>query len=73
MERRTDLVSLLDLEDGGPRSFEDIQTNPTQLVDVRVVYFGREEDFRWSHGVVVGEEQFELEETALVGSVFGTL
>jgi hypothetical protein len=44
-------------------TFEDIETDAAQLINVRMVNLREESDLRWSHGVVVREEEFELEDT----------
>lgn len=43
------------------RTFQHIEANATQLVNVGVENFGQEADLGWNHGVVVGEKEFELE------------
>ena len=40
-------------------TLQDIQAYSAQSVNVGVVDLGQESYFRWSHGVVVGEEQLE--------------
>lgn len=46
------------------RTFQDIEADAAKLVDVRVEDFGKEADLGRGHGVVVGEEELELEGTA---------
>jgi hypothetical protein len=48
------------------RTLQNIQADAAQLVDVGVVYLGQEPDLGRVHGVVVGEEELELEHAALV-------
>jgi basic membrane lipoprotein Med (substrate-binding protein (PBP1-ABC) superfamily) len=59
------LVSVCNLvvHGDGP-TLQDVQTNSTETVDVGVVDLGKEADLGWSHGVVVGQEQLELEDSA---------
>lgn len=45
-------------------TLQDIQTDTAQLIDVRVEDLGEEANLGRSHGVVVGEEQLELEDAA---------
>lgn len=45
-------------------ALENIEANATQPVDVWVVDLGEEADLGRGHGVVVGEEELELEYTA---------
>lgn len=45
-------------------TLEDVQTDATEFVDVRVVYLGEESDLRRSHRVVVGEEELQIEYAA---------
>jgi hypothetical protein len=45
-------------------TLEDIETDATQPVDVWVVDLGQEADLGRGHGVVIGEEELELEDAA---------
>lgn len=45
-------------------TLENIKTNAAQPVDVGVVDFGKEANLGRSHGVVVRQEELELEDTA---------
>ena len=40
-----------------------IQTDTAKLIDVGVIYFCEKSNLGWSHGIVVWEEQFKLEDT----------
>lgn len=56
-----------DLQRGTPLVFQNIQTDSAQFVDVRVVDLGEEADAGGIQGIVFREEQFQLEQAALVG------
>ena len=43
-------------------TLQDVQADSTEAIDVGVVDLGKEADLGGSHGVVVGQEQFELED-----------
>jgi hypothetical protein len=45
-------------------TLQHIEAYAAEPVDVWVVDLGEKADFRWSHGIVVGEEEFELEGAA---------
>lgn len=45
-------------------TFENVKTNAAESVDIWVIDLGKEADFGWGHGVVVGKEQLELEDAA---------
>jgi hypothetical protein len=47
-------------------TLQDIKADAAQPVDVWVVDFGEEADLGRSHGVVVGEEQLQLEDAACI-------
>lgn len=49
---------------GGSPTLQNVQTNSTETIDVGVVDLGKEADLGRSHGVVVGQEQLELEDSA---------
>lgn len=53
------------------RTFQDVKADPTKLVDIGVEDLGEEADLGRGHGVVVREEELELEGTAccMVASV----
>ena len=59
------LVSVWDLVvfGNGP-TLQDVQADSTETVDFGVVDRGKEADLGRSHGVVVGQEQLELEDSA---------
>ena len=42
-------------------TLQHIKTNASKTVDVGVVDLGQEPNLRWRHGVVVRQEQLELE------------
>lgn len=48
-------------------TLQHIQADAAEPVDVGVVDLGEEADLRWRHGVVVGEEELELEDAAWGG------
>lgn len=48
-------------------TLEDVEADATQLVDVGVVDLGKEADLGRGHGVVIREEEFELEDATCVG------
>lgn len=43
------------------RTFQDVEADATELVDIGVENLGEEADLGWRHGVVVREEQLQLE------------
>lgn len=45
-------------------TLEDIEADTAKLVNVGVVDLGHEADLGRSHGVVLGQEQLQLEDTA---------
>jgi hypothetical protein len=49
----------------GP-TLQNVQADSTEAIDVWVVDFGKEADLGGSHGVVVGQEQFELEDSTWI-------
>lgn len=49
---------------GDVRTFQDIQADTAQLVDVRVEDLGEEADLGRDHRVIVGEEELEFEGAA---------
>jgi hypothetical protein len=49
----------------GP-TLQNVQADSTEAVDVWVVDFGKEADLGRGHGVVVGQEQFELEDSTWI-------
>lgn len=52
------------LDQGGDchmRTFQDVKADAAELVNVGVEYLGQEADLGWRHGVVVREEQLQLE------------
>lgn len=50
-----------DLKGGRPLVLEDVQADATELVDVGMVHLGQEADLGRGHGVIGGEEEFQLE------------
>lgn len=52
------------VENGDVRTFEDIKTDTSQLVNVGMVDLGQKSDLGWRHWVVVWQEELELEDTA---------
>lgn len=47
-------------------TFQDIETNAAELVDVGVINLGQESDLRWGHRVVIWQEQLEFEDTSFL-------
>lgn len=47
-------------------TFQDIETDAAEFVDVGVVNLGQESDLWWGHRVVIWQEQFEFEDTAFL-------
>ena len=48
-------------------TLKNVEADATQLVDIGVVDLGKEADLGRGHGVVIGEEEFELEDATCVG------
>ena len=46
----------------GRRTLEHIQTNPTQLVDIWMIYFCEKSYLWWRHWIVFGKEQLKFED-----------
>jgi len=61
------LADVFQLAQRLPRTLENIQADPAQAVDVWVVNLGKESDLGGCHGVVIRQEQLELEDTAYSG------
>eukprot|EP00982_Pelagococcus_subviridis_P010038 30962-Pelagococcus_subviridis.AAC.9 len=57
------------LQRGRPLILQDVQTDPPQVVYVRVVDLRQEPHLRRGHRVLLREEQLELEDAALVRGV----
>lgn len=55
-----------DLKGGRPVILEDIEANTTKLIDVWVEDLGEESNLGRSHWIIVGEEELEAENTALI-------
>lgn len=55
-----------DLERRGPLVFEDVEADPTELVNVGVVDLCQEADFRGRHRVLFRQEQLEFKVAACV-------
>lgn len=51
-------------------TLEDVEANAAQPVDVGMVDLGEEADLGRSHGVVVWQEELELEDTACMLLVY---
>lgn len=49
--------------EGDSPTLQYIQADSAEAVDVGVVDLGEEADLGGSHGVIVGQEQFELEDS----------
>jgi len=45
-------------------TLQNVQANTAQSVDIWVVDFGQESDLWWRHGIVVWEEELEVENPA---------
>jgi hypothetical protein len=61
------MVSLSDgVVDGDGPTLQYVQADSTETVDVGVVDLGKEADLWGCHGVVVGQEQFELEDSTWI-------
>lgn len=45
-------------------TLKNVKTNATKLINVRVEDFGKESDLGRCHGVVVGQEELEVEDAA---------
>lgn len=59
------------LQGGTPLVLEDVEADASESIDVGMIDFGDEAHLGRGHGVVLGEEQFQFEEAALEGGVFG--
>ena len=51
----------------GRHTLKHVETDAAETVDVGMIDFGQEADFRRCHGVVVWEEEFEFEDSAWFG------
>ena len=58
-----------DLQCRRPVLLQNIQTNSTQFVHIRVVYFSQKTHFRRHHGIVVRQEKLEVEKAAFEGTL----
>lgn len=47
----------------GQLTLQNVQAYPTELVNIRMVYFGQEANLWGSHGIVVREKKLELEDS----------
>lgn len=45
-------------------TFQNVETDTTQLVNVGVINLGHKAHFRRSHGVILGQEQLQLKDTS---------
>lgn len=52
------------LQSRGPVVLEDVEADSSQAIDVRVVDAGQKAYPGWAHGVVIWEEELELEHAA---------
>jgi hypothetical protein len=52
----------------GLRTLECIHANPSQLVDIRMINFREESDFRSNHGIFLWKEQFKLEYSTYINN-----
>ena len=55
-----------DLQGWRPLVLEDIEADSAKLVNVGVVDLGSEEDLGWNHGVLLGQEELAVKDSALV-------
>jgi hypothetical protein len=55
-----------DLKSGRPVVLENVKTDTAKFIDVGVEDLGKEPDLGRCHGVVVGEEELKVEDTAFV-------
>lgn len=62
-----------DLKGRTPLVLQDVQTDSSEFVDIGVIDFGQKADFGWGHGIVSGQEQFQLEDTLFVRGLFRSL
>jgi len=61
------------LKGRGPVALQDIQTDAAKLIDVGMVDLGQESDLGWGHRIIIWEEELELEDTALIWGLAGTM
>jgi hypothetical protein len=54
-----------DLLSWRPIGFQDVKANAADAINVGVINFGHEPDFGRLHGVILGEEKFEFEDSTL--------
>ena len=59
-------ISTFEFEGIANPTLQHIQADATEPVDVGVIDLRQEADFGWGHGIVVWEEEFELEDTTLM-------
>ena len=64
MDRKKDGA---DLKSRRPVPLQDIETDTAQLVDIRVVDLGEKANLGRGHGVVVWEEELEVEDATWEG------
>jgi len=50
-------------------TFQDVEADATQAVDIWMIDLGQESDLGRRHGVVVGQEKLEFEGAAFVGAL----
>ena len=58
--------------ENGNRTFQDVEANSAQLVNVGVVDLGDEADLGRGHGVVLGQKELQFEHASLEGRSLGT-
>lgn len=54
-------------------TFENVQADPSKLIDVGMVNFGEKANFRWLHGIPFWQEQLKLEDTVLKRGLIGAI
>jgi hypothetical protein len=64
---------LPDLQSRGPFVLENVETNPTQIVDIGMIDPGAEDDFGGTHRVVLSQVQLQFESAAFVRRFRGPL
>jgi len=55
-----------DLKSWGPVALENIQADTAELVNIWMVYLGKESDLWWCHRIVVWQKQFEIEYASFI-------
>ena len=62
-----------DLQSGRPVVLEDVKADTAKFVDVGMEDLGKKSDLGRRHGVVIGEEEFELEDAAFIRRLGGPM